>query len=139
MEVAGATSPPVSAFHHLIIATQDPERSADYFHELLQTEPPFTSGSFRTIVLDDEVVVNFADPGFAFPPQHYAFLVDDTLFDEVLSEFERSGTEFWADPQRARPGEHGDVDGVPEGRRMYFLGPDSHYLELLTARYILGA
>jgi hypothetical protein len=80
------------SLHHLIIATRDPERSADYFHELLQAEPPLTSGFFRTIVHDDEVVLNFADPGFEFPPQHYAFLVDDARFDRVLSEFERTGT-----------------------------------------------
>jgi hypothetical protein len=104
----------VSAFHHLIIATQDPGRSADYFHELLRTEPPFTSGFVRMLVLADEVVVTVADPRFAFPPQHCAYLVDDARFDRASSDFEQAGTDVWADPQRA-PRRLGAVNGVPEG------------------------
>lgn len=123
------------AFHHLIIHATDPHHTAGYLAEILGAAPPFTDGFFRTIVLDDEVVLNVAPASDELTPQHYAFLVDDTQFDAVLTRFVTEATEYWADPRRSRPGELGAVDGAPDGRRMYFVGPDGHYLELLTARY----
>lgn len=125
----------MSAFHHLMIATTDPHGTADYFSDLLATPEPFTDGFFRTIVLGDQVVMNFAAAPGGLSPQHYAFLVDDAHFDRILARFHDEGTDYWADPPRTRPGELGAVDGAPAGRRMYFVGPDGHYLELLTARY----
>ncbi|HSK23825.1 MAG TPA: hypothetical protein VK906_11640 [Egicoccus sp.] len=123
------------SLHHLIIPTTDPVGTADYVSDLTGSPPPFTSGYFRTIVLDDDIVLNFAPAPETLDPQHYAFMVDDEQFDRVLARFASEGTEYWADPRRSRPGELGEVDGVPEGRRMYFIGPDGHYLELITARY----
>lgn len=123
------------AFHHLIIPASDPHHAADVVSDLLGSSPPFTDGFFRTIVLDDQVVLNFAPAPSSLAPQHYAFLVDDAHFDRILARFVEAGTDYWADPHRSRPGQLGEVDGAPDGRRMYVVGPDGHYLELLTARY----
>ena len=68
-------------------------------------------------------------------PQHFAFLVGEDHFDRVRERFVRESIEFWADPARLRPGEVASVNSDGSGRRRYFLGPDGHYLEVITARY----
>ena len=36
--------------------------------------------------------------------QHYAFLVDDDLFDRAYARLREWGITHWADPQMTRPG-----------------------------------
>ncbi len=50
-------------------------------------------------------MLQFAEPPFDFPPQHYAFLVDDEHFERVYARITERGLEHWADPQRTKPGE----------------------------------
>jgi len=124
--------------HHTIIPAHDRDETARWFADLLEVAEPWADGFFSVVQLDDQIVINFAEPPVEFPPSHFAFLVDDAHFDRVLARFQHDGTDWWADPARARPHELGEVDGVPEGRRMYFLDPTAgHYLELITARYVL--
>lgn len=56
------------------------------------------------IELDGGVLIQFADlPADVFPqiqPQHYAFLVDDELFDRAYTRLREDGVEHWADSQR---------------------------------------
>lgn len=127
-----------ASLHHTIIPAHDKHATAQYFADLLELPDPQPSGFFLMIQLDDEAVINFAEPPVEFPPLHFAFLVDDAHFDRVLDRFIRDATEYWADPARQRPGELGEVDGAPDGRRMYFIDPTAgHYLELITRRYVL--
>lgn len=123
--------------HHFILAVTDREVAADYFVELLELEGHYPNGVFSSFQLADEIVVNLVSvPSHAeIHPQHFAFLVDDDHFDRVLERIEREGIEYWADPARTRPSEVGDVNADGTGRRIYFLGPDGHYLELITARF----
>lgn len=124
--------------HHTIIPAHDKHLTARYFADVLELPDPWPDGVFSVVQLDDEVLINFADPPFDVPPLHFAFLVSDAHFDRVLARFAATGTEYWADPARERPYELGQVDGVADGRRMYFVDPTAgHLLELLTARYEL--
>lgn len=124
-----------ASFHHLIIAASDRDASAAYFANLLELSEPWPNGFFLSLQLDDEVVVNFAAPGVEVQPQHYAFLIAEDHFDRIRMRFDDEGTTYWADPRRSRPGEIGEVAADGFGRRLYFIGPDGHYLEVLTARY----
>lgn len=119
-------------FDHLIIASTDKRRSAEFYVDVFGLDEPRVDGHFLVVVLSDGVVLNFAEPPIDFPPQHYAFLVDDATFDAVLERVNRRGMEYWADPQRQRPGETNTNHG---GRGFYFLDPDGHYLEALTSRF----
>ncbi len=65
--------------------------------------------------------------------QHYAFLVDDELFDRAYQRLRDRGVEHWADPQMRRPGEINHGHG---GRGVYFKDPAGHAIELLTRPYL---
>lgn len=65
--------------------------------------------------------------------QHYAFLIDDDLFDRAYRRLCDRGVEHWADPQMRRPGETNDEHG---GRGVYFKDPAGHAIELITRPYL---
>lgn len=126
---------PIS-LHHLLVVASDREATATYLADLLELPHPWEDGPFLALTLDDGVVVNVAAPPVEeVQPQHYAFLVDDDLFDRVRTRFDADGTEYSADPARQRLGQVGEVNDDGTGRRIYWFGPDRHMLEILTARY----
>lgn len=120
-------------FNHTIIASCDPHRMAQFYLDLLEAQEEASWGPFSNVSLDDGVLLQFAAPPVDFPPQHYAYLLDDEHFDRAYARICAAGIEHWADPQRQHVGtinhEHG-------GRGVYLLDPSGHYLELLTAPYL---
>ena len=124
-------------FNHTIVASRDRERSAEFFRRVLEARPAPSWGAFTNVQLDGGVLIQFADlPEDAFPhiqPQHYAFLVDDELFDRAYARLRDDGVEHWADPQGRRPGEINHEHG---GRGVYFRDPAGHYLEMITRPYL---
>lgn len=83
--------------------------------------------------LADQVLLQFATPPAEFPPQHYAYLLDDEHFDRAYAKINDRGRDHWADPQRTRPGQTNTEHG---GRGVYLLDPSGHYLELITRPYL---
>jgi catechol 2,3-dioxygenase-like lactoylglutathione lyase family enzyme len=69
-------------------------------------------------------------------PQHYAFLVSETEFDNIFGRIRAQGLQYWADPFHQQPGKINTRDG---GRGVYFDDPDGHVLELLTRPYGSGS
>ncbi|WP_235503444.1 hypothetical protein [Aeromicrobium sp. Root344] len=65
-------------------------------------------------------------------PQHYAFLVSDDEFDEVLGRIQERELSYWADPFHGRPDEINHNDG---GRGVYWADPNGHNLEIITRPY----
>ena len=74
-------------------------------------------------------MLQFAESSVDFPPQHYAFLVDDELLDRILARITDRGLEHWADPQLTQPGQTNDEGG---GRGVYLMDPAGHYVEFTT-------
>jgi hypothetical protein len=68
-------------------------------------------------------------------PQHYAFLVSDSEFDQIFGRIRARGLPYWADPGRHRPGETNTNDG---GRGVYWEEPSGHFLEIITRPYGSG-
>lgn len=64
---------------------------------------------------------------------HYAFLVDDDLFDRAYQRPRDRGTGHLADPHGRRPGEANTGHG---GRGVYFKDPAGHGIELITRPYL---
>lgn len=125
-------------FDHTIIAAVDPGASAAFFRRLLEISDAPSWGSFTNLRMDTDesghaVLLQFATPPIDFPPQHYAFRVDEAHFDRALSWLRETARDHWADPQRTRPGE---TNTGHDGRGVYLLDPAGHFIELLTGSYL---
>lgn len=119
-------------FNHTIVAARDKNRSASFFTEMFDL-PPAEPGGFSLVVrLDGGVFLQFADVGFDFPPQHYAFLVTEDDFDGVYARIEAVGIGHWADPQKKFPGRFNNHYG---GRGVHFCDPAGHHFEAITQPY----
>ncbi|MCQ6554250.1 VOC family protein [Streptomyces sp. C10-9-1] len=123
-----------ATFNHTIIAARDRHESARFLKELLElTEAP-SWGPFANLLLSGGVLLQFAEPPVEeIQMQHYAFLVDDELFDRAYARLCEQGVEHWADPQMRRPGETNEGHG---GRGVYFKDPAGHAMELITRPYL---
>lgn len=122
-----------ATFNHTIIAARDPQTSAAYYRDLLEAAPAPSWGAFANLLLDDGVLLQFANPGVAFTPVHIAFLLDDDHFTRAYQRIRAAGQEHWADPQQQRPGQTNSEHG---GRGVYVLDPSGNYLELITRPYL---
>ncbi|MCA1193841.1 MULTISPECIES: VOC family protein [unclassified Saccharopolyspora] len=118
-------------FDHTIIASTDPAEMAEFYRDLLEADEAPSWGPFVNVRLTDGVLLQFAAPPVDFPPQHYAFLLDDAHFDRARARI--ADRDHWADPQRTRPGEINTGHG---GRGVYLLDPSGHFVELLTSPYL---
>ena len=120
-------------FNHTIVAARDRHVSAAFFSHLFGLPEPTTWGPFVSVMLDEGVFLQFAEPGINdIQMQHYAFLVDDRSFDEIYARILQGGIEHWADPQMMLPGQTNTNHG---GRGVYFRDPAGHGLEILTRPY----
>ncbi|PZT74729.1 MULTISPECIES: VOC family protein [unclassified Streptomyces] len=123
---------PVS-FNHTIIAAKDRHESARFFRDLLELDEAPSWGPFVNIQLEHGVLLQFAEPPVEIQMQHYAFLLDDELFDRAYARLVEGGVEHWADPQMKRSGETNTEHG---GRGVYFKDPAGHAIELITRPYL---
>jgi len=121
--------------NHTIVAARDKHESATFLAEILGVPDPKPYGRFLVVDVDNGVSLDFADDDGPVHPQHYAFLVDESEFDEIFGRIRERGLQYWADPGRRRPGEINTNDG---GRRVYWADPNGHFLEILTRPYGSG-
>src|SRR5262245_65769953 len=112
--------------NHTIVHSHDKGASAAFLVEILGLPAPTPFGPFLTVQTDNEVTLDFSDADRDFAPQHYAFLVSDTEFDEILGRIGRRGLPLWADPHHHRATE-GNTHSV--GRHASFEDPSGHSLE----------
>ena len=121
-------------FNHTIIAAKNREESARFFREILEAAEAPSWGVFTNVQLDEGVLLQFAEPPVdEIQLQHYAFLVDDDLFDRAYARIRERGVEHSADPHWKRPGEINNEHG---GRGVYFIDPAGHGLEIITRPYL---
>jgi catechol 2,3-dioxygenase-like lactoylglutathione lyase family enzyme len=121
--------------NHTIVRVRDKRESAAFLSEILGLPTPTTYGPFVVVELDNEVSLDFADDHGPANPQHYAFLVEESDFDDIFARIKERGLTYWADPFRRRPGEFNTNDG---GRGVYWEDPNGHLLEIITRPYGSG-
>ena len=120
-------------FNHSILAAHDRHESARFLAEVLGLEEPTSWGPFTQVKLDGEVFIQFAEPPVEeIQMQHYAFLVDDDRFDQILRRVQARGIPYTADPNPSRPQQINTNHG---GRGFYFRDPAGHGFEILTRPY----
>lgn len=120
-------------FNHTIIASIDAAEMAEFYRDLLEADAAPAWGPFVNIRIAGGVMLQFATPPLEFPPQHYAYLLDDAHFDRAHVKITDHGLDHWADPQQSRAGEINHEHG---GRGVYLLDPSGHYLVLITQPYL---
>lgn len=106
---------------------------AQFYIDILEATPVQSWGPFTNVQIGAGVLLQFAAPPTEFPPQHYAYLVDDEHFDRAYATLVARDHEHWADPQRQQPGAINQEHG---GRGVYLLDPSGHYVELITRPYL---
>lgn len=123
--------------NHTIVNVPDKRASATFVADILGLPPPTSFGPFLVVELENGVSLDFADDHGPAHPQHYAFLVSETEFDEIFGRIKERGLTHWADPGRRRPGQFNRNDG---GRGVYWEEPGGgHFLEIITRPYGSGA
>ena len=121
--------------NHTIVRVRDKQESAAFFAEILGLPEPTAYGPFLVVELSNEVSLDFADDHGPASPQHYAFLVDESTFDDIFERIRQRDLPYWADPFKRRPGEFNTNDG---GRGVYWEDPNGHLLEIITRPYGSG-
>ena len=118
--------------NHTIVHARDPHASAVFLADMLGRPAPARFGPFWGVELDNRVTLDFIQAGADLVVEHYAFLVSEDEFDQVLDRIRARGLAFWADPAHQQPGRINHHDG---GRGVYWNDPDGHYLEIITRPY----
>jgi catechol 2,3-dioxygenase-like lactoylglutathione lyase family enzyme len=118
--------------NHTIVEVRDRERSAVFLADLLGLPEPTRFDPFLVVALSNDVSLDFVSAVGAIHPQHYAFLVTEEEFDEILGRINERGLTYWADPFHRQVGRINTNDG---GRGLYWSDPDGHNLEIITRPY----
>jgi len=119
-------------FDHTIVPSTDRQASASFYSEVFGLPDARTEGPFAALDLGNDVSLYIAGWHRTVARQHYAFLVDEDEFDEILARVAARGGVHWADSSATKVGEINHDDG---GRGAYFRDPDGHFLEIITVRY----
>ncbi|MCT7374695.1 VOC family protein [Chelativorans salis] len=122
-------------FNHTIVWSRDRSASAAFLAEMLGLPAPSKFGPFDVVKTNNGVNVDFAEKAGEISAQHYAFLVNEVEFDEILSRIRAKGLPYWADPAQQKDGEINTHDG---GRGLYFEDLNGHLLEIITRPYGSG-
>lgn len=122
--------------NHTIVAARDSEASARWLTDMLGLPAPAQYSHFQVVELDNGVSLDYLATTDPIHPRHYAFMVDESEFDEIFGRIQEQGNPYWADPGRERAGE---INHRDDGRGVYFEDPDGHLMEILTRPYGSGS
>jgi catechol 2,3-dioxygenase-like lactoylglutathione lyase family enzyme len=122
--------------NHTIVRVRDKRESAAFLTDILGLPEATAYGPFMVVELNNDVSLDFADDHGPANPQHYAFLVDESDFDDIFARIKQRNLPYWADPFKRRPGEFNTNDG---GRGVYWEDPNGHFLEIITRPYGSGS
>ena len=115
--------------NHTIVWCRDKRKSAGFLSDLFGLPEPTPFMHALVVKLDNDVLLDFIEKEGEVSSQHYAFLIGEQEFDEILSRIRNQELPYWADSDRAIPSQINHLFG---GRGLYFEDPDGHFLEVMT-------
>jgi catechol 2,3-dioxygenase-like lactoylglutathione lyase family enzyme len=118
--------------NHTLVAARDRDASALFLSEMLGLPAPLELGPFAVVPVGDRLTLDFVERKGDVVSQHYAFLVDETEFDEIFDRIRERNLQYWADPFRREPN---SINHWDDGRGVYFEDPNGHLLEIITRPY----
>ncbi|WP_282700629.1 VOC family protein [Streptomyces sp. CC219B] len=120
--------------NHTVVHARDRRLSAEFLTVILGLEIGAPFGPFLPVELGNGVTLDYYEQrDEPIQPQHYAFLVPDERFDDMIARLEAVGVTYYADPHHAEPGRINRLFG---GRGAYFDDPDGHNMEIMTRPYV---
>jgi catechol 2,3-dioxygenase-like lactoylglutathione lyase family enzyme len=122
-------------FNHTIVWARDSQTSAAFLAEVLGLSAPKRWGPFVVVAADNGTNIDFMDADGEITPQHYAFLVSESEFDDIFGRIRERTLAYWSDPAQTQRDEINHHDG---GRGLYFEDPNGHLLEIITRPYGSG-
>jgi len=114
--------------NHTIVSAHDKHESAKFIADILGIEVGGEIDPFVQVHLANGVTLDYMNRD-DFSSDHYAFLVDDELFDAAYQRLLDRGVPTWADPDHHEPG---GINTRWGGRGVYFPDPAGHNMEILT-------
>lgn len=118
--------------NHTIIYSRDKAATAAFLADILGLPAAKPFGPFLTMQLDNEVTLDLYDTDAEITEQHYAFLVTEREFNDILRRIRKGGVRYWADPFHQRADQ---INTHNDGRGFYFEDPNGHNLEIITRPY----
>lgn len=116
--------------NHTIVWCRDKNASARYLTAILGLGDARPWGPFMVVEMGNGVSLDYHDfynPDGEILPQHYAFLVAESEFDEIFGRIEAGGQDYWADPGLSGKGQVNRNDGAGQPQRRWprgvFPGP----------------
>jgi Glyoxalase/Bleomycin resistance protein/Dioxygenase superfamily. len=122
-------------FNHTILYAHDSETAAAFLAEMLGLPDPVRWGPFTVVKTDNGTNLDYMDVDGEITRQHYAFLVEESDFDDIFKRISGRKLPYWADPGQTQQGQINRHDG---GRGLYFEDPNGHLLEIITHPYGSG-
>lgn len=122
-------------FNHTIVWARDSQTSAAFLAEVLGLSAPKRWGPFVVVAADNCTNIDFMDADGEITPQHYAFLVSESEFDDIFGRIRERTLAYWSDPAQTQRDEINHHDG---GRGLYFEDPNGHLMEIITRPYGSG-
>jgi catechol 2,3-dioxygenase-like lactoylglutathione lyase family enzyme len=114
--------------NHTIVPVGDKHRGARFLADLLGVDVDPPTGPFVPVRVNDDLTLDF-DDRLGVRPGHYAFLVDDSIFDRALSLARESTFEWGSAPRLVDR----QINRTSGGRGVYVRDPDGIAYELFTA------
>jgi catechol 2,3-dioxygenase-like lactoylglutathione lyase family enzyme len=118
--------------NHTIVHARDKRASAAFYAQVFGLAPAKAFGPFLDVETANGVTLAILETDEKFEPQHYAFLVSDTEFEQIFGRLKQRGLAYWADPGKKQKGKTNTHFG---GRGVYFEDPGGHLLEIITKPY----
>lgn len=120
--------------NHTIVHTSDAMASATFYADILYLPPPRRLGHF-TVLQVGETSLDMIETSEKISSRHFAFLVSEAEFADIMSRVAARNLPYWADPFHQSPGQTNRWD---DGQGVYFDDPDGHLLEVITRPYGSG-
>jgi catechol 2,3-dioxygenase-like lactoylglutathione lyase family enzyme len=114
--------------NHTIVPVGDKQRGARLLADLLGLAVGAPAGPFVPVRINDDLTFDFDDRQGA-RPGHYAFLVDDPVFDRALTQAQASGLAWGSAPRLIDQ----QINRLGGGRGVYIRDPDGIAYEFFTA------
>ncbi|HEX5369698.1 MAG TPA: VOC family protein [Dehalococcoidia bacterium] len=120
------------ALDHTIVPSHDKEAGARFFARMFGLKYEGAWGHFAPVQVNDKLSMDF-DNRDQFESHHYAFLVEDSEFDEILGRVQSEGVKYGSGPTTQ---DDMQINNRHMGRGFYFRDTDGHSWEVITHTYV---